>query len=137
MEQQRDLQRRQDEEAAGLQEQNRQRAFELREPIWGRIRDAAHVSDGAITVDRNGRAALTTFHLWWQEGQPDRALRIVVDETEGRVQASWVVAPGYGHSVDAPSVEACRFDMSTLEAVIQLLADQRRWACGVVPMIPW
>jgi hypothetical protein len=134
---QRDAAGRQEEEEAGREQQNRQRAAELPEPMWDRIRDAEAAADGALKVDRRRETAVTTFQLWWQEGQPERALQIVVDETEGLVQASWVVAPGYGHSVDAPSVEASRFDLAKLEAAIQLLVDQRRWAHGAVPMIPW
>jgi hypothetical protein len=122
---------------AGREQQNRQRAAELPELMWDRIRAAEGAADGAITVDRKRGTAVTTFQLWWQEGPPERALQIVVDETEGLIQASWVVAPGYGHSVDAPSVEASRFDLAKLEATIQLLVDQRRWAHGAIPMIPW
>jgi hypothetical protein len=61
----------------------------------------------------------------------------VVDETEGLIQASWIVAPGYGHSVDGPRLEASRFDLAKLESAIALLVDQRRWAHGAVPMISW
>ena len=137
VQQQRDAQRRQEEEEAGRQEQNRQRATELPDLLWGRIREAEEAADGAIKVDRRSGVTLTTFQVWWQESQPERALQIVVDETEGVVQASWIVAPGYGQSVDAPSVEASRFDLAKLEAVIALLVDQRRWARGAIPMIPW
>jgi hypothetical protein len=133
----REAQRRHEDDVAGRQKTNEQRAAELPELIWERIRDAEAAADGAITVDRRRGTALTTFQLWWQEGEPERALQIVVDETEGVVQASWVVAPGYGRSVDAPSVEASRFDLAKLESVIGLLVDQHRWARGAIPMIPW
>ena len=99
--QQRDARGRQEDEAAGRQQQNRQRASELPDLMWDRIREAEEAADGAIKVDRNKGTALTTFQVWWQEGQPERALQVVVDETEGLIQASWVVAPGYGRSVDA------------------------------------
>ena len=135
--QQQDAQRRQDEAEAGRQAQNRQRAAELPELMWERIRAAEDAADGAIKADRRSGTALTTFQLWWQESPPDRALQVIVDETEGLIQASWVVAPGYGQSVDAPSIEASRFDLAKLEAVIGLLVDQRRWARGAIPMIPW
>ena len=135
--QQRDAQGRQEDEAAGRQRQNQQRASELPDLMWDRIRDAEAAADGAIKVDRKKVTAPTTFQVWWQEGQPERALQIVVDETEGVIQASWVVAPGYGRSVDAPSVEASGFDLAKLEAVIALLVDQRQWAHGAIPMIPW
>jgi hypothetical protein len=134
---QRDARGRQEAEEAGREQQNRQRAAELPDLIWDRIRDAEDAADGAVKVDRKTGTAVTTFQVWWQEGQPDRALQIIVDETEGLIQASWVVAPGYGHSVDAPSIEASRFDLAKLESVVELLVDQRRWAHGAVPMIPW
>jgi hypothetical protein len=60
-----------------------------------------------------------------------------VDETEGVIQASWIVTSQYGQSVDAPSIDASRFDIARLEAAIELLVDQRRWARGSIPMIPW
>ena len=135
--QRQDAQRRREEEEAGAQEQNRQRARELLEPIWERIRDAEEAGDGAIKAHRTSGVALTTFQVWWQEDEPERALQLAVDETEGAIQASWIVAPGYGHSVDAPSVEASGFDLAKLEAAIELLVDQRRWARGAIPMIPW
>ncbi len=135
--QQQDRQRRREEEESGRQEQNRQRARELRGLMWDRIRDAEEAGDGAIKAHRTSGVALTTFQLWWREGQPERALQLAVDETEGAIQASWVVAPGYGHSVDAPSVEASGFDLVKLESAIELLVDQRRWARGAIPMIPW
>ena len=135
--QERDAQRRHEADVAGRQKTHARRAAELPELIWGRIRDAEEAADGAIKVDRRSGGALTTFQLWWQEGEPERALQVVVDETEGLVQASWVVAPGYGRSVDAPGLEASRFDLAKLEAAIGLLVDQRRWARGATPMIPW
>ena len=135
--QQREARGRREAHEATRQQESRQRTLELPELIWERIRAAAHASDGALIVDRHGGGAVTTFRLGWQEGQPDRALEIVVDETEGVIQASWVVAPGYGRSVDAPSVEASRFGLAKLEAVIEILVDQRQWARGAIPMIPW
>ncbi len=135
--QQRDAQGRQEGEAAGRQRHNRQRASELPDLLWNRIREAEAAADGAIKVDRSSGIALTTFQVWWQEGQPERALQIVVDETVGLIQASWVVAPGFGQPVDAPSVEASRFDLAQLEAAVELLVDQHRWVRGAIPMIPW
>lgn len=135
--QERDEQRRQENEEAGRQERNRQLASELPELMWGRIRAAEEAGDGAIKVERRSGTALTTFQLWWQEGEPERSLQIVVDETQGIIQASWLVAPGYGRSVDSPRVEASDFDLAKLESAIELLADQRRWARGAMPMIPW
>ena len=135
--QRQDAQRRREEEEAGAQEQNRQRALELLEPIWERIRDAEEAGDGAIKAHRTSGVALTTFQVWWQEGEPERALQLAVDETEGVIQASWIVAPGYGQPVDAPRAEASGFDLAKLEAAIELLVDQRRWARGAIPMIPW
>src|SRR6266540_3659448 len=115
-------------------ESAKQQEDALRRQEEGEAEDAG---DGAIKVERRSGTALTTFQLWWQEGQPERALQIVVDETEGVIQASWVVAPGYGQSVDAPSLEASRFDMAKLESAIELLVDPRRWSRGAMPMIPW
>ena len=129
--------RRHDEEATARQKRNRERVAELPELIWGRIRDAEDAGDGAIKVERTGGAGRTTFQLSWRETQPERALQIVVDEAQGVIQASWVVAPQHGQSVDAPSVEAARFDLAQLEAAIELLIDQRRWGRGIIPMIPW
>ncbi|MBA2449012.1 MAG: hypothetical protein H0V51_13390 [Chloroflexi bacterium] len=135
--QQQAARRRHDEEESTRQKQNEQRVAELPELIWGRIRDAEDAGDGAIKVERTRGTGRTTFQVSWQEGQPDRALHIVVDEGQGVIQASWVVAPQHGQSVDAPSVEAFRFDLAQLEAAIELLVDQRRWGRGIIPMIPW
>lgn len=135
--QQQDARRRRDEEETARQKQNQQRVAELPELIWGRIRDAEDAGDGAIKVERTGGAGRTTFQLSWQETQPERALHIIVDEGQGVIQASWVVAPKHGQSGDAPSVEAARFDLAQLEAAIELLVDQPRWARGAIPRIPW
>ena len=121
----------------GRQPQNRQRASELLEPIWDRICDAVAACDGAITSERQHGPDGTTFRLRWQEIPPDRSLQIIVDEREGRIEASWVVAPGYGSPVDAPSIEASAFDIAHVESAIQLLVDQSLWSGGVIPMIPW
>jgi hypothetical protein len=129
--------RRHDEEETARQKQNQLRVAELPELIWGRIRDAEEAGDGAIKVERTGGAGRTAFQLSWRETPPERALQIVVDEAQGVIQASWVVAPQHGQSVDAPSVEAARFDLAQLEAAIELLIDQRRWGRGIIPMIPW
>ena len=134
---QRDAQGRQDDEQAGRQLRNSERASELLAPIWDRIGDAVAACDGAITSERKQGATGTTFLLRWRETPPDRSLQIVVDERDGRIEASWVVAPGYGSPVDAPSIEASTFEMAHLESAIQLLVDQSLWTRGVIPMIPW
>src|SRR5581483_1179185 len=133
----RETQRQHEEGLATALRWNQRRASELAECIWERVRAAGHASDGAIVVDRNSGGARTTFQLHWQESQPARSLQIVVDEVDGTIQASWVVATDYGRSVDAPSVMASRFEIAQLESVILLLIDQRRWAGGALPMIPW
>jgi hypothetical protein len=51
--------------------------------------------------------------------------------------ASWLVATDYGRSVDAPRISASDLEVAKLESVILLLIDQRRWAAGALPMIPW
>jgi len=133
----RDTQRQYDEGLATALKQSQQRASELMELIWEQVRAAGDASEGAIVVDRNSGSARTTFRMQWQESQPTRSLQIVVDETDGTIQASWVVATDYGRSVDAPRVMASEFEIEKLEAVILLLIDQRRWAAGALPMIPW
>ena len=135
--QQQDTHRRQEADEVGRQQQNSRRASELLEPIWDRIRDAERAGDGTITVDRTSGITRTTFELLWQESQPERTLRIAVDETDGVIQASWIMAPGYRYAVDGPSVVASRFDLAQLEAAIELLFDQSRWARGAIPRIPW
>jgi hypothetical protein len=135
--QQQDAQRREEEKETARQKQNEQSARELRESIWDRIREVEAAADGAITIERTGDGARETFQLAWQEGQPKRTLQVVVDEAEGSIQGSWVLDPGAGRRVDAPSVEASRFEMAQLEMAIELLVDQRRWARGGIPMIPW
>jgi hypothetical protein len=134
---QRNAQGRPDDGEAGRHSRNRQRASTLLEPIWDRIGDAVVASDGAITSERSNGRAGTTFRLRWQEIPPARSLQIVVDEHEGRIEASWIVAPGYGSPVDAPSIEASAFNVAHVESAIQLLADQSLWSGGVIPMIPW
>ena len=135
--QERETKRQREEELATALRQDQRRASELTERIWEQVRAAGHASDGALLVDRNSGGARTTFQLHWQESQPARSLQIVVDEVDGTIQASWVVATDYGRSVDAPSVMASRFEIAQLESVILLLIDQRRWAGGALPMIPW
>ena len=134
---QREAQGQKDDGVAGRQSRNRERASELLEPIWDRICDAVAACDGAITSERQHGPAGTTFRLRWREIPPDRSLQIIVDEREGRIEASWVVAPGYGSPVDAPSIEASTFDIAHVESAIQLLVDQSLWSGGVIPMIPW
>jgi hypothetical protein len=105
--------------------------------VWERIRVAAHASDGGLIVARNGGNGTTTFELRWQEGQPARSLQITVRETDGMIQASWMVAPGYGRTMDAASVAASDFEIAKVESAILLLVDQPRWAQSAVPTIPW
>jgi phosphatidate phosphatase APP1 len=135
--QERELQRQYEEGQASALRQDQRRAAELAEAIWEQVRAAGQASDGAIVVDRNSSSARTTFSMKWQESAPTRTLQIVVDETDGTIQASWVVATDYGRSVDAPRISASDFEVAKLESVILLLIDQRRWAAGALPMIPW
>jgi hypothetical protein len=134
---QREAERRQVEADALRLKQSRDRAVELVGSIWELVKVAGQASDGAIAIDRNRNTTTTTFKISWQEGQPDRALFIHVDETDGMIQAAWVVPPGYGRSVDAPNVPVTDFEIANVEAAILLLADQRRWARGAIPMITW
>ena len=101
------------------------------------LRTAAHASDGALTVARSEDKGVTVFEVRWQEGQPARSLQITVDQTDGMIQAAWIVAAGHGRSVDAPSVVASEFEISRVESVILLLVDQPRWARSAIPTIPW
>lgn len=135
--QERETQRRYEEGQASALKQDQQRASEMVDVIWEQVRAAGHASDGAIVVERNSKDAWTTFQMRWQESLPARSLQIVVDETAGTIQASWVVAADYGRSVDAPRISASDFEVAKLESVILLLIDQRRWAAGALPMIPW
>ena len=60
-----------------------------------------------------------------------------MDKIDGMIQAAWILAPGYGRSVDAPSVAASGFEISKIESVILLLVDQPRWTHSAIPSIPW
>src|SRR4051812_833588 len=134
---QRDAERQHEEGEARRLKACQDRAAALIEPIWELIQSVAHASDGAITVEKKRQSTSTIFALFWHEGQPDRSLRILVDEADGMIQASWVVPPNYGRSVDAPNVSVTDFEIASVEAAILLLADQRCWARGAIPMIPW
>jgi hypothetical protein len=114
-----------------------EQASELVATTWARICTAAQASDGALTADRSEDQGVTVFERRWQERQPARALQINVDQRDGMIQAAWIVPPGYGRSVDAPSVRASGFEISKLESVILLLVDQPRWTLGAIPPIPW
>lgn len=135
--QQQETLRREGEDTARQLRLEQGRASELIVTTWERIRTAAHASDGALTVDRSESNGVTIFELRWQEGQPARSLQITVDETDGMIQAAWIVASGHGRSVDAPSIPASGLETSKLESVILLLVDQPRWAHGAIPSIPW
>jgi hypothetical protein len=135
--QQQERLRREGEDTARRLKREQERASELVGMTWGRMGTAAQASDGALTVDRSENQGVTVFELRWQDGQPARSLQITVDQTDGMIQAAWMVAPGYGRSVDAPSVAASGFEISKVESVILLLVDQPRWAHGAVPTIPW
>jgi hypothetical protein len=135
--QQQEALRREEEGTARRLQQGRERASELVGTTWDRIRMAAHASDGALTVQRSETKGVTVFEVGWQEGQPDRSLRITVDQPEGTIQAAWLVPTGHGRMVDAPSVAASGFDISMVETVILILVDQPRWARSVIPTIPW
>jgi hypothetical protein len=129
--------RREGENTARQLRHEQARASELAATTWERIRTAAHASDGALTVDRSENKGVTVFELHWQEGQPPRSLQITVDQADGMIQAAWIVPPGHGRSVDAPSVAASGLDITRVESVILLLVDQSRWAHSAVPTIPW
>ena len=129
--------RREGEDTARRLHDAQEQASELVATTWERVRTAAHASDGALIVNRSEHQGLTVFELRWQEGQPSRSLQITVDQTDGMIQAAWIVPPGYGRSVDAPSVGASGFDIAKVESVILLLIDQPRWASSAIPSIPW
>lgn len=129
--------RREGEDTARRLKDAQAQASELVGATWERIRMAAQASDGALAVERSEHQGVTVFELRWQEGQPARALQISVDQTDGMIQAAWIMPPGYGRSVDAPSVGASGFEISKVESVILLLVDQPRWAHSAIPPIPW
>ena len=129
--------RREGEDTARRLKDAQEQASELVATTWARICTAAQASDGALTADRSEDQGITVFELRWQEGQPARALQITVDQRDGMIQAAWIVPPGYGRSVDAPSVRAAGFEISKLESVILLLVDQPRWTHSAIPPIPW
>jgi hypothetical protein len=135
--QQQEMLRREGEDTARQLRHEQERASELAVTTWERIRTAAQASDGALTVDRSESKGVTVFEERWQEGQPSRSLQITVDQTDGMIQAAWILAPGHGRSVDAPSVAASELEISKVESVILLLVDQSRWAHSAVPTIPW
>jgi hypothetical protein len=112
-------------------------ASELVATTWERICTAAQAGDGALTVDRSESKGVPVFELRWQEGQPARSLQITVDQTDGMIQAAWIVAPGHGRSVDAPSLVASELEISKVESGFLLLVDQSCWTHGAVPSIPW
>jgi hypothetical protein len=134
---QQETQRREEEDTARRLKQGQDRALELVGTTWECIHTAAQASDGALTVNRSEKDGIATFDLRWQEGPPARSLQITVDKTEGLIQAAWIVAPGHGRSVDAPSVATSGFEISKVESVILLLVDQPRWAHSAIPAIPW
>jgi hypothetical protein len=129
--------RREGEDTARRLKEAQEQASELAGTAWERIRTAVHASDGALAVDRSEHQGVTVFELRWQEDQPARSLQISVDQTDGMIQAAWLVPPGHGRSADAPSVEASGFEISKLESVILLLIDQPRWVHSAIPTIPW
>ena len=129
--------RREGEDTARRLKDAQEQASELVATTWERICTAAQASDGALTADRSEDQGVAVFELRWQEGQPARALQINVDQRDGMIQAAWIVPPGYGRSVDAPSVRAAGFEISKLESVILLLVDQPRWTHSAIPPIPW
>src|ERR1044071_9313004 len=97
--QQQEMLRREGEDTARQLRHEQARASELVVTTWERIRTAAQASDGALTVGRSENKGVTIFELRWQEGQPSRSLQITVDQTDGMIQAAWIVAPGHGRSV--------------------------------------
>jgi hypothetical protein len=135
--QQTDALRREGEDTARRHKEAQAQASELVATTWERVRTAADASDGALVADRSEQHGVTVFELSWQECQPTRSLQITVDQTDGMIQAAWIVPPGYGRSVDSPSVGASGFEISKIESVILLLVDQPRWAHSAIPPIPW
>jgi hypothetical protein len=135
--QQADTLRREGEDTARRLQEAQEQASELVATTWERVRTAAHASDGALVASRNEHQGVTVFELLWQEGQPSRSLQITVDQADGMIQAAWIMPPGFGRLVDAPSVGASGFEISKVESVILLLIDQPRWASNAVPPIPW
>jgi hypothetical protein len=135
--QQADTLRREGEDSARRLQEAQEQALELAATTWERVRTAAHASDGALVASRNEHQGVTIFDLHWQEGQPSRSLRITVDQADGMIQAAWIMPPGFGRSVDAPSVGASGFEIAKVESVILLLINQSRWASNAIPSIPW
>ena len=135
--QQADTLRREGEDSARRLKEAQEQASELVATTWERVSTAAHASDGALVARRNEHQGVVVFELHWQEGQPSRSLQITVDQADGMIQAAWIMPPGLGRSVDAPSVGASGFEIAKIEAVILLLIDQPRWASNAVPSIPW
>jgi len=135
--QQQETLRREGEDTARQLRHEQARASELIVTTWERIRSAAHASDGALTVGRSESKGVTIFELRWQEGQPARSLQITVDQTDGMIQAAWILPPGHGRSVDSPSLVASELEISKVESVILLFVDQPRWAHNTIPTIPW
>jgi hypothetical protein len=133
----REAQRQQEESLANAHQQSQRRAAELATLIWEQIGVAERASNGAIAAERSNSSSRTSFQVQWKDSQPARSLQITVDEADGTIQASWIMPAGYGRSVDSPRIGATEFDISKLEAVILLLIDERRWAGGALPMIPW
>jgi hypothetical protein len=128
--------RREEEDAARRLKESQEQASALVATTWERIFTASQASDGALTAERSEREGVTVFELRWQEDHPARALQISVDWEDGMIRAAWVVAPGYGRSVDAPTVATSGFEISSVESVIMLLVDQPRWTNGAIPSIP-
>jgi hypothetical protein len=127
-------------EGEGAARHSKEMHEQASEPVattWGRIRTAARASDGALVVDRSDHQRVTVFELGWHEDQPSRSLQITVDRTDGMIQATWIVAPLNGRSVDTPSVGATGFEISKIESAILLLVDQPRWAHGAISPMPW
>jgi hypothetical protein len=135
--QQAEMLRREEVDTARRLKDAQNQASALATTAWERICTAVQASDSALTADRSEHQGVTTYELRWQEDQPPRALQICVDQADGMIQAAWIMPPGYGRSVDAPSVAASGFEISKVESVILLLVDHSRWAHGAIPSIPW
>jgi hypothetical protein len=133
----RETQRQYEEGQAAALKLSQRRASEAARCIWEQIGVAAQASSGAIGVERSTSNTRTIFQVRWQESQPARSLQIIVDEADGTIQASWIMPAGYGRSVDSPHIGATEFEIAKLESVILILIDERRWAGGALPMIPW
>ena len=133
--QQADALRREGEDTARRLQEAQEQASELVATTWERVRTAAHASDGALTANRSENHGVTVFELRWQEGQPSRSLQITVDQTDGMIQAAWIMPAGLRPIGGRTERRGVWVRISKVESVILLLIDQPRWASNAVPAI--